>query len=745
MSNSPGDLNWDALQKLAAESQEDGGDDQDLDALDDPEIDAEPAVEEQPTAPPAKRPTPPRSEPKPRSESGHDEEEGPGVGDRLREALRKSSVRPGQEDTLRSPVVLGLGGGIALLLLIGAVFHFMINRQTTEEAFGEGKGLYDEGKYANAVTSLTDFLALHGNTEYSKPAMVIRGKAEVDQLAITRKEYGSALERLRGFINDFQDFEQFESERPYVAATARTIALEAAKEAGRKKQDELLNTSDEARTIFTTFAAQDIKPKEMIAEIEKTKRASQADILRSRTQTDASAAIEAALKKQDTMGGIASWRNLVGRYEELRKDAKIRGLLDKVLTAEQGRVAVEELSVAAETEDVPVDVGPPVTFAFHARSSTDEVSGGRCVLVVAKDCLYGVDTITGEPMWRRTIGLNTPFFPVVDSATGAAVLFDTRQGELQRVDVNSGKLIWRVPVESTASAAPLLSGGRVLLPTEGGRLYDVSFGDGSIGRRVSFSQAISTPALMPGGERMAIAGHQEVFYVVNFSSLECERVQYLGDGHAAGSIAAPLLPMGPYVLACENNADGDSCALHVLNAAQTSGELVEVATATVQGLVVDPAVIRGQDLFVPSTGERVSSFTVSDVAGQPVLTVGPVYPGQPLGNAPISLLAGPERQVWIAGSAVRKLQVSGDDLKSGQNPEAVGTVSQPLQYVERMLFHGRRRSYTDAVTFVRMNRDTLVGDTQAVLGSKLLAWNVSDRTPLSVIAATEAGMVFRTT
>jgi hypothetical protein len=295
------------------------------------------------------------------------------------------------------------------------------------------------------------------------------------------------------------------------------------------------------------------------------------------------------------------------------------------------------------------------------------------------------------------------------------------------------------------ASPPLLAAGRLLTPGIDGSLWDVNFGDGSIARRVKFSQPVSTPALLPNGERITLAGDQEVFYTLNLASLACERVQYLGNGHPSGSIRAPLLSMGPYLLVCENNADGDSCTLQVLNAAQSSGELVEVATAVVRGLVVDPPVIRGQDLFVPSTGERVSSFIVSDVPDQPILTVGPVYPGSGVSAAPIYLSTGPERQVWVASSAVRKLQITGDDLRSNIKPEALGLTSQPLQYVDRKLFHGRRRAYTDAVTFVRMDRDELTSDTQVVLGAKLLAWSVRDEQGSSMIVANEAGAVFRTT
>lgn len=748
------DVNWDALQALAAESQSAPAENDEREA-------AAPAAPRGASAA-AARETPPRDtggrEKGARSESRSPPATGErkGAGDakdeseaavtqRLRQALRHSQVRPGQEDTARSPLVLGLGGGAALLVLIGFIFHFMINRQTTEEEFSAAKALYDENKYANAAVAFSDFVVLHPHHELTEQAMIYRGMAEVDQVVKTRKDYADGLEKLRSFINAFQDYDEFEAQRPFVAERARLVALEAAQAAGRTKMDDLLRVSDEARTVFTTYAAQDVKPQERIAQIEEAKRAAQAEILRYRTQGSATLAIDAALGKQDVLTAIAAWRNLVGRYDELRRDAKIAVLLKKILDAEQARVRIEEQMVAAETTDLTTDVPASTTFIFHARSSTEEVSGGRCVLALAKDTCYGVDTITGEPVWRRVIGLDTPFFPVIDSATGTAVLFDTRTNELVKIDVNNGQLIWRTALKHRASAAPLLAAGRLLAPTEGGRLYEVNFGDGSVRRRVQFSQPISAPALFPSGERVVVAGDQELFYVLNLASLECERVQYLGDGHPAGSIRAPLLPMGPYLLVCENISGNETCQLQVLDATQSSGELVEVATANVTGLVVDPPVIRGQDLFVPSTGERVSVFTVSNTPGQPILSTGPVYPGAGNSTAPIFLSTGPERQVWLASSAVRRLQVTGDELRAAQKPEAVGTATQPLQYVERRLFHGRRRAYTSAVTFTRMDRETLVSDTQAVLGAGLLAWSAADRGHASLILANEAGIVFRTT
>ena len=53
-----------------------------------------------------------------------------------------------------------------------------------------------------------------------------------------------------------------------------------------------------------------------------------------------------------------------------------------------------------------------LTLAVHTRAVTTEVSDGRKVFAVAADSVYGIDAVTGTPLWRRVIGLNTPFAPI---------------------------------------------------------------------------------------------------------------------------------------------------------------------------------------------------------------------------------------------------------------------------------------------------------------------------------------------
>ncbi len=760
--------NWDALEALAAESRHEAADidddddvvdmDDDIEVLDETpagsadEVDDQDGPAEQPPVGRSarSREAPPRESSRKDTPARSSDDQEESVSTRRRTALRSRQPRPGQEDTARSPLVLGLIGGSVLLVFIGAIFYFMINRQTAQEAFEVSQGLYNEGKFNAAITSLDNFLGLYGpNHELSAPAMILREKARIDQTVRTQRDYPKGLQQLRGFEGEFQDYsEEFDAERPYVADTAQLIALEAAKSAGRTNNWELLKVSDEARSMFTSYASQEIKPAETVAMIESAKRAATAAIRKHEAQQEANAAIETAMQAADTMAAIHSWRTLVSRYPDLRTSNRTRALLQAILDRERQKVAIEDLDIQPVTEPPGSDVGEPVAPVFFVRTSTDEVSGGRAVLAVGGNCCYGIDSITGQPVWRRVIGLNSPFFPVVDSGTASAIVFDTRLNELVRLDVNSGEQQWRVPLQDLPSSQPLITAGRILVPTLGGHLYEVELDSGNITRRVNVSQPVSTPVVLPDEQHLLLVGHQEVFYLLEIASLQCARVDYVGEGpdggHAAGSILAPLLVMGPFVLVCENNPADNTSSVQLLDVSRPDQPLRIIARHDkVEGLVVDPPAIRGQDLYVPSTGERVTVFTVSDAPGQPHLTYVAQYPGDGGGASTTYLSTGPERQVWMASDSVRRLQVTENRVVADE-AKVIGLASQPLQYVDRKLFSGRRRPYTSAVTITPLDRRTLEGNAQAVLAAPVIAVSAAeDGSALNL--ATEAGTIFQIT
>ena len=55
-------------------------------------------------------------------------------GGKAKAGITLPRVRPGERDPLRSPLVLGLGGGVLLLLLAAASLWFVLSREKAQSA-----------------------------------------------------------------------------------------------------------------------------------------------------------------------------------------------------------------------------------------------------------------------------------------------------------------------------------------------------------------------------------------------------------------------------------------------------------------------------------------------------------------------------------------------------------------------------------------------------------------------------------
>jgi len=664
-----------------------------------------------------------------------------GYSDKVRAAMRHSRVRPGEEDTLRSPLVLGLAGTAVALVLMGAIFYFIANRQTVQDRFDVAQGAYDEGKFSIAITEYNNFISLYPKDDLSKEAKKLKSLAEVRMRSEgAAPKFPEALEKLRSFINEQRDAEDFETSHPLIMEQAKTISTGAASNAGRLFDPELLAVSRESRTVLKTYSPKDAPPTEILQNIENSLRISEAQILRHGVYNQTIAGMEAALTDKNPMEALKVRRSLFVRYpddDKFPRDKKLNELFQSALSAAAGAVKSDPAGRDALVEENPAPTNL-LTLAFQGRTRTDEISVGKSVVAVAKDCVYGVDFITGEPVWRRVIGYDSPFFPLVETKLPSVVVFDTVQFEVVRLHQTTGQLIWRQPIGEMAAGYPIFSDDRILIATESGRLLAIDLETGHLVTDLKFPQSISGPMELADGQRIVVAGNEEVVYTLKKRPLEVERVSYIGQ--QPGSIDAPLLSMGSYLLMVENQAK--KATLHLMET-PADGPLNVVATGTVEGNVVDTPVIRGRDLFVPSTGERVSAFSISDDPGQPPLTTGPSFQGEGEYHGPMYLMTGPDRQIWMATGALARLQLTTDSMQPDGEPVARGIASQPIQYFSGYMLNARQRPFSSAVTFTRTNRDDLVSDWQTVLGSRPLAATVRTAGGLSMAFVNESGQTWR--
>ena len=698
-------------------------------------------------APPsAAPPSPARSRPAPRapsppaSEVALSDETGESTKGDWKARLRAKPARPGEQDAIRSPLVLILGGGALVLLLVAATFWFIIGRDTVRRQYDAALKEIEGGRYSQGIAILEDFLETHPHHKYTQPARYALGRARIEkEISGSTPSWSRGIEALQKFITQNRDTDDFAEQHAKLCEYASQIALAAARAAGTLKKRELLEVSKAAVDILTRYSPTDAPPTQTLVRTRDARETSEAAILKQETLDDALARMQDAITAKQPLAALEARRNLLDRYSDLQADSKLVAALDQCLQTATQLVVQEDLGQEALADTRPSALPAPLSLTRHTRSRSDAVSDGRTVCALAADCCYGVDAVTGDPVWRRVIGLDTPFFPVpVATSTPGFLLFDTNHGELVVVNQRTGETVWRQPLQEAVSGAPLVTGGQVYLSTLGGRFSKVDLETGRISTRLTFAQKLlAPPALVSGDKYVVVAGTEAIVYTLSLRPLECVAATHFG--HRTGSVEAPLLAMGKLILMADND-QLDSCRLRIINATDAKALVELPVDVRVSGHVRDPAVLRGKQLFVPSSGERITAFTVSDDENQRAMTAVAQYQSEAPKNVSTFLTAGPDGQLWMAGSALQKFQVSADSISMDPKQVAQGVMSQPLQAIGEDLYLGRHAGPSRATTFTQTDRQDMTTQWKTILGVSVLQCLTPDDE--SVLCFTEEGDQF---
>ena len=694
-------------------------DESDRAADDEPKRDAPQPAEEPKSSPP-----PEREEEKPEGRRDEDEpverraerrehrrrssEQPPSKLASLREKLGGRSVRPGEQDALRSPFVLTLTLGAVVLFLAAATFWFVIERQAVQQQLASANTEYEQGRYTQAIALFEGFLMKYPRHKDVPEVMLTLGKAQIEkEIMGATPSWKNGLSALQEFIDRHRDDETFADLRDTLAKYAKAIAIGSVETAASIKSRELMEVSSAAALIFERYAPADPPPVEFRQELNGKRESAEQAILKHETLQSALSDIKTALEASRPLDALLARRRLLARYPDLVADTQIAAALAQTLDTTRKLVVREDVGREAETTERTKTSLKPLTLALHTRALSGETSDGQAVFVIANGCCFGIDRVTGEPRWRRAIGLDSPFFPVLvqTSQTSGLLVYDTRFRELVLLERLTGRLIWRQTLDEEALGVPLLHEGQIYQVTKGGHLCGVDLETGKSTVRLTFPQPLhASPVLLSGGTHVAVAGEEAILYSLTLRPLACESASLLG--HKAGSLVAPLLSMGSLILVTENNSL-QSSVLRVVDAHNPSQGLAEIKSAKVaiEGQVQDPPVLRGNSLFVPASGEQVSAFTVSDDSKETPLTLIGRHSVKTDHPGPVFLNAGPDGQMWMAGSALRRFQLKTNSISLDPNLVAEGMTTQPLQSYGQYLFAGRRRPHSRSVWFVKIDRE----------------------------------------
>ncbi|MBI3866327.1 MAG: PQQ-binding-like beta-propeller repeat protein [Planctomycetia bacterium] len=667
---------------------------------------------------------------------------------RIKQSLAGPRVRPGEQDPLRSPLVIGLAVGAFLLLVSAASIWFVLSRERAQKQYQLAESQLRTGQFAEAIAGFEQFLRDYPSHKLAPQARAEIGTAQVEQaIAGATPAWDKGLEAIQKYVDANRSNPQFEDPasplRKFVAESTDRIASGALDSAKSQRKRELLAVSDEAVKLLVLYSP---AVQERLEELRRAARAAELVVQRQETFDATVAKMDEALSERKPAWAFQEYRHVLAmhplegkEYRPFRERMKKSLELERTLTVrEEGARGVADRGAAPDE--------PPgrLILARRIRVRSDVPSVGAAVYVTAGDCLYGVDSTTGEPLWRKVVGLDPPFAPVsVLAGQPALLVASSRHRELWLLATRTGEVLWKLDLTEQPAGAPLVHEGQIYLATRDSTLEQIDLQTGRATARIKFAQPISAPAAVSlSGERLYVPGNENVLYVLTRRPLACEQVVWLGHGPA--SIQAPALMLRAYLLLAENFSH-EEARLRLFDTSREDQAPQEIAQQKLTGQVRDALELRGKTLFVPSSPERVWAYTVAETGDQKSLTAVASFQVKDARGAPIYLLAGPDDQMWMCSSSLRRFELGPDSLLPDKQEVAVGVASQPLQSAGDSLFVARRLPHSRGVLFAEVERRQMIVQWQISLGAGILAAGAPAAKDAAVLCVTTLGDLFQVT
>src|SRR5579872_1499734 len=115
--------------------------------------------------------------------------------------LAFKKVRPGDQDPLRSPLVIGLTSGVLLLALSAATIWFVLSREAAQRQYDLAQSQLTSGQYPQAIESFQAFVRDNPRHKLAEQARAEIGTARVEQaIGGTSPAWDKGLEALNAYI-----------------------------------------------------------------------------------------------------------------------------------------------------------------------------------------------------------------------------------------------------------------------------------------------------------------------------------------------------------------------------------------------------------------------------------------------------------------------------------------------------------------------------------------------------------------
>ncbi|MEY4185289.1 MAG: hypothetical protein RIT02_323 [Planctomycetota bacterium] len=654
--------------------------------------------------------------------------------------LTGGPVRNEDQKISRSPAVLLLTGTTIVCFLLAGIFWFINQRNVEERLLKDAQTFLEQQKYLDAEARFVQFIAQYPKTESTAAARIGLHRTRVEKFILTdTPDVIKGMAEFRELESECRELPGFSELQDTLRRYTDRLAYAGAVVAEVTQSEEALVVSREALDLLQRYSPDGV-PASRLQRLTERQRVAEGAIARKLTFQATSEKISSLLQAGDTAGAIRTREELIQRFPTLAEDKDVLKMLTDILNREKELVVRTDLARDAIPADPALEQLPALTPALRTQAASDLTSQNRFVVTCGRDSCWSVDADTGDPRWRRVIGTGAPFAPLpVDGSRRGVLVYSTQFEQLQMLAEDTGEVLWRQSIEARPSAPPVIAGGTVFITTDNNELWQVAADSGRALAKLKFPQAITGPPAFSGdGQVLIIPGNQIMVYTISLNPFGCLAASRIP--HGPGSVRVPIASAGNYFLMCDNQTTAKA-RIQTLRL-EPSGQVTVIAENPVDGQVQDPMLLRGYELFVPSTPQRVTAFRVSDEPGQPPLS--PVGANQLEDGLQtrMFLMAGPGGQVWLGGRDLRKFRTLANavELESGLTAEGVHT--QPIRLLEDSAFLTTRTSVSDSTFFTRADREQMQGIWRTAIGSRIVATAPSAGGE-SLLAITDYGESYR--
>jgi outer membrane protein assembly factor BamB len=600
-----------------------------------------------------------------------------------------------------SPLLLFGGGGLAVLALVGGLLWFLLFRENADAVLKQANDYFDAGSYTQAEKQYERFVEQFSTHKDYSLAKVRLGLTRIRKAVEGSHDFAAALATAQQVIPEIEDEPAFASGdgpgrglsegKRELSSLLTQIAKGLAEQAESSEDDEVVSQRvDQLRTVLgltanTKYVPESFRLDEQLAPVRATLERVEERRQRDADLAEALAAMDAAVQAGKLSDAYRVRKEIIRQYPLLADDQALAEAVLAASRAEQKLVSYAATPRAAETADEPSSVAAEITLAERRVSApTGEKS---LAAVVVDGAMYALSCDDGAVAWRRFLGSDGGW-PVL---LGGGDWVVVRGGdELLRVERETGKLLWRLPLGEQATE-PVACGDRLLIGGGTGKLFVVDSASGQLVGAVRMTQPIRTPAAVnPQGDRIYVVGEHSNLYTLSADDLSCLGVFYLG--HEPGSVRVAPLVVGDVVAVVEN-IGVETASLRLLALDERGAATREVASERLAGLITTPLVAAGRRVaLVTSHGEA----TVFEFGGadKPLARLGRRESDRRVPMNRYSLLK--EGSLWIADDRLSKLELrpTESQLVAGSLRDnfAGDAFDAPLTSAGRLVVSLRRRA-----------------------------------------------------